>query len=78
MNHREIFENLIEPLKSKLENEDYIFLLSRFDLYLCQTDQGNCWCGNPINFSNPDCSEFNLCEQHTEELKTYEKYNKKT
>jgi hypothetical protein len=23
-----------------------------------------CYCGNPVDMSNPDCVEFNLCEEH--------------
>lgn len=24
----------------------------------------HCYCGNPIDFSNPDCEAFNLCKEH--------------
>ena len=23
-----------------------------------------CYCGNPVDLSNPDCVEFNLCKEH--------------
>lgn len=27
----------------------------------------NCYCGNPIDTTNPDCVEFNLCKEHAQD-----------
>jgi hypothetical protein len=27
-----------------------------------------CYCGNPVDESNPDCVEFNLCKDHSQDV----------
>ena len=29
--------------------------------------EGKCYCGAPIDMSNPDCVEFSLCEEHSDD-----------
>lgn len=31
-----------------------------------------CYCGNPVDISNPDCIEFGLCEEHVQDIYLYE------
>jgi hypothetical protein len=26
-----------------------------------------CYCGKPVDINNPDCVEFNLCEEHADD-----------
>jgi hypothetical protein len=29
-----------------------------------ETKKTKCYCGKPIDFSNPDCAAFSLCKEH--------------
>jgi len=28
------------------------------------SDRDLCYCGNPVDISNPDCATYNLCKEH--------------
>jgi len=47
--------------RKKLENTAYN--LEGFWLAIDSNEQ-LCYCGNPVETSNPDCVEFQLCKEH--------------
>jgi hypothetical protein len=45
----------------KIKNTPYSLEGKWFEV---DSDDKLCYCGNPVDTSNPDCVEFNLCKEH--------------
>ena len=46
------------------ETEEYVPVWWIKQVLSEQTTEAKCWCGNPVDTTNPDCVDFNLCREH--------------
>lgn len=61
---------VVAPLLMKSEGDKYAdFILKCLNdkMPFMQKEQ-HCYCGNPIDKTNPDCVEFNLCAEHSDDV----------
>ena len=62
----EIFAQRIDWLVSGDDGEESFLKRLNEDLRNLKSEK-RCFCGKPIDETNPDCLEFNLCKDHSED-----------
>jgi hypothetical protein len=54
-------EKCIEE-REKIKNTPYILNGKWFEI---DSNNNLCYCGDPVDMTNPDCVEYNLCKEHS-------------
>jgi hypothetical protein len=55
----DLFQNLIFPIRNKLEDSDYEFLINATEKFIKMIKPKTCWCGIPKDLNTNNCKYHN-------------------